>query len=45
MGNAMSRDIHCDVTMSNGIDMCTYHGIIYMCVCVCMCVKASLIEI
>ncbi len=25
--NAVARDIHCDITMSSDIAMCTYHGI------------------
>ncbi len=27
MGKAIVRDIHCDITMSNDVVMCTYHGI------------------
>ncbi len=27
VGNGVARDIHCDVTMSNDIAMCSYHGI------------------
>ncbi len=27
IGNNVARDIHCDVTMSNSIAICTYHGI------------------
>ncbi len=27
MSNDVARDIHCDVTVSNDIAMCTYHGI------------------
>ncbi len=27
MGNDISRDIHCDITLSNYFAMCTYHGI------------------
>ncbi len=27
MGNDVSRDVHCNVTIINGVDMCIYHGI------------------
>ncbi len=27
MGNEVARDIHCDITMSNYLAICTYHGI------------------
>ncbi len=26
MGNDIARDVHSDVTMSNGFAMCTYHN-------------------
>ncbi len=31
MGKDVACDIHCDVTMSNDVAMCTYHGIMPNC--------------
>ncbi len=30
MRSDVARDIHCDVTLSSDVAMCTYHGIITM---------------